>query len=36
MEREPQPGAEMLSGEETERAILGFRLGLYDEETHGA
>lgn len=34
--REPQPGTEMLSGEETERAILGFRLGLYDEETHGA
>jgi len=33
---EPQPGAEMLSGEETERAILGFRLGIYDEETHGA
>lgn len=36
MEREPQPGTEILSGEETERAILGFRLGLYDEEQHGA
>jgi hypothetical protein len=28
--------AELLSGEETARAILGFRLGLYDEEIYGA
>jgi hypothetical protein len=27
---------EPLSPEETTRAILGFRLGLYDEETYGA
>ena len=25
-----------LTDEETTRAILGFRLGLYDEETYGA
>ena len=25
-----------LTGEETARAILGFRLGLYDEESYGA
>jgi len=30
------PGVEPLSPEETTRAILGFRLGLYDEETYGA
>lgn len=30
------PGVEPLSDEEVTRAILGFRLGLYDEETHGA
>lgn len=30
------PDVEPLSPEETTRAILGFRLGLYDEETYGA
>jgi hypothetical protein len=30
------PGTEMLSDEETTRAILGFRLGLYDEDELGA
>jgi len=30
------PGVEPLSDDEITRAILGFRLGLYDEETHGA
>lgn len=29
-------GTEMLSGEETAKAILGFRLGLYDEDEFGA
>lgn len=33
---EVPPGVEPLSPEETTRAILGFRLGLYDEETYGA
>lgn len=33
---EVSPGLEPLSDEEVTRAILGFRLGLYDEETHGA
>jgi hypothetical protein len=33
---ETPPGVEPLSDEEVTRAILGFRLGLYDEETHGA
>lgn len=30
------PDAGDLTGEETARAILGFRLGLYDEDTYGA
>jgi len=30
------PDAGDLTDDETTRAILGFRLGLYDEETHGA
>jgi hypothetical protein len=33
---ETPPGVERLSDEEVTRAILGFRLGLYDEETYGA
>ncbi len=33
---ETPPDVEPLSPEETTRAILGFRLGLYDEETYGA
>lgn len=36
VEREIPPDAGDLTGEETARAILGFRLGLYDEETYGA
>ena len=35
-DREIPAGVEPLSAEETTRAILGFRLGLYDEETYGA
>lgn len=35
-DREIPPDAGDLTGEETARAILGFRLGLYDEETYGA
>lgn len=33
---ETPPGVEPLSDDEVTRAILGFRLGLYDEETYGA
>jgi hypothetical protein len=33
---ETPPGVEPLSDDEVTRAILGFRLGLYDEETSGA
>src|SRR6185312_1613288 len=36
VDREIPPDAGDLTGEETARAILGFRLGLYDEETYGA
>lgn len=34
--REPLSGVEPLSGEEVVNAILGFRLGLYDEDEFGA
>jgi hypothetical protein len=33
---ETPPGVEPLSPEEVTRAILGFRLGLYDEDEFGA
>lgn len=36
LDREIPPDAGDLTGEETARAILGFRLGLYDEEAYGA
>lgn len=36
LDREIPPDAGDLTGEETARAILGFRLGLYDEEIYGA
>jgi hypothetical protein len=35
-DEEIPPDAGDLTGEETALAILGFRLGLYDEETYGA
>ena len=35
-DEEIPPDAGDLTDEETTRAILGFRLGLYDEETYGA
>lgn len=35
-DEEIPPDAGDLTGEETARAILGFRLGLYDEDTYGA
>lgn len=36
VDEEIPPDAGDLTGEETTRAILGFRLGLYDEEIYGA
>jgi hypothetical protein len=36
LDEDVAPGVEPLTAEETTRAILGFRLGLYDEETYGA
>ncbi|HXE46487.1 MAG TPA: hypothetical protein VN635_14995 [Conexibacter sp.] len=36
IDREIPPDAGDLTDEETTRAILGFRLGLYDEEIYGA
>jgi hypothetical protein len=36
LDEDTPPGVEPLSDEETTLAILGFRLGLHDEDEHGA